>query len=157
MTKPSYYILSQLQESVNRENCAIVKRVVFQLMISESLQPIPEPYLFLCSAADFQMGPSLFRWSDCSAYWSLDPSGTDCLTTEGVSGLGFPSSQMLTGIHAVPWDDSVYAGVRPFQQAKGFDPYLQDAARHLNHPPYRLFLLLIPVNEQQSFVKVDRD
>ncbi|KAJ6484683.1 hypothetical protein C8R45DRAFT_1214711 [Mycena sanguinolenta] len=36
------------------------------------------------------------------------------------------------------WDESVYAGVRQFQHAKGFDPYTQDAARQLNHPLYRL-------------------
>ncbi|KAJ7242169.1 hypothetical protein B0H12DRAFT_958870, partial [Mycena haematopus] len=66
---------------------------------------------------------------NCPAYWSLDPSGTNRLSMEDARLLGFPPFEMLTKIEAVSWDESVYAGVRQFQLAKGFDPYSQDAAR----------------------------
>ncbi|KAJ7203408.1 hypothetical protein B0H12DRAFT_1161854 [Mycena haematopus] len=132
------YIISQLGNSSNHEDYAIVEKVVFRLMISESSQPIPDGYLFLCPLDHFQVGPSLFRWPDCPAYWSLDPLGINRLSMEDAHLLGFPSFEMTTGIQVMYWDESFYAGVRQFQQAKGFDPDSQDAARHLDHPLYRV-------------------
>lgn len=35
------------------------------------------------------------------------------------------------------WDASVYAGLRQFYQAKGFNPDNQDVARYLGHPLYQ--------------------
>ncbi|KAJ6452770.1 hypothetical protein C8R45DRAFT_638009 [Mycena sanguinolenta] len=131
------HILNQLRNSINWEEYGIVQKVVFQLMSS---QPIPEGYLFLCPAEDFQVGPSLFCWPECPAYWSLDPSGTNRLSTEDASLLGFPSFEMITAIRMISWDEIIYAGVRQFQLAKGFHPYSQDTARHLNHPLYRLYM-----------------
>ncbi|KAJ7203410.1 hypothetical protein B0H12DRAFT_480701 [Mycena haematopus] len=132
------HIINRLRNASNHEDYAIVKKVVFQLIISESSQPIPEGYLFLCPATHFQVGPSTFCWPDCPAYWSLDPSGINRLGMEDAHLLGFPSFQMMTGIQVISWDESVYAGVRQFQRAKSFDPYSQDAARHLNHALYQL-------------------
>ncbi|KAJ7732312.1 hypothetical protein B0H16DRAFT_179369 [Mycena metata] len=87
---------------------------------------------------DFQTGPSSFRWSDCPAYWSLDPSGLERLSTEEVAQLGFASFQLSTQLHGCSWNASVYAGLRQFHQAKGFDPDSQDLARHLGYPLYQL-------------------
>ncbi|KAJ6484697.1 hypothetical protein C8R45DRAFT_290444 [Mycena sanguinolenta] len=131
-------ILSRLQRPSNPKDYAVVQKVVFQLIIFKSSQPIPEGYLFLCPAEQFKVGPSIFAWPDSPAYWSLDPSGADRLTMEDARRLGFPSFEMLTGIKTVSWDESVYAGVHHFQWAKGFDPYSQDAARQLGHPLYQL-------------------
>ncbi|KAF7377031.1 hypothetical protein MSAN_00121200 [Mycena sanguinolenta] len=36
------------------------------------------------------------------------------------------------------WASTVYDGLRQFHQAKGFDPYNQDVARHLGHQLYQL-------------------
>ncbi|KAJ7755486.1 hypothetical protein B0H16DRAFT_715739 [Mycena metata] len=36
------------------------------------------------------------------------------------------------------WDASVYAGLRKFHRAKGFDPDSQDVARHLGYPLYQV-------------------
>ncbi|KAJ7476767.1 hypothetical protein FB451DRAFT_247299 [Mycena latifolia] len=36
------------------------------------------------------------------------------------------------------WDESFYSGLRQFHEAKGFDPYSQDVARHLGHQLFQL-------------------
>ncbi|KAJ7446090.1 hypothetical protein FB451DRAFT_791228 [Mycena latifolia] len=36
------------------------------------------------------------------------------------------------------WDTRVYAGLRQFHKAKGFEPCSQDLARHLGHPLFQL-------------------
>ncbi|KAJ7670177.1 hypothetical protein DFH06DRAFT_1373052, partial [Mycena polygramma] len=76
-------------------------------------------------------------WPDCPAYCSLDPSGVERLTTEQAIELEFPTLQFRTQILGKYWDDSVYAGLRKFHQAKGFDPDSQDVARHLGYPLYQ--------------------
>ncbi|KAF7343649.1 hypothetical protein MSAN_01985800 [Mycena sanguinolenta] len=134
----SNYIISQLREPSHYEEYAIVKEVVFELILSKLSQPIPEGYLFLCPRKHFRVGLNLFRWPDCPAYWSLDPSGATRLSTEDARLLGFPSLEMKTTITVKSWDESVYTGLRQFQRAKGFDPFTQDAARYLGYPLYQL-------------------
>ncbi|KAJ7050600.1 hypothetical protein C8F01DRAFT_1178268 [Mycena amicta] len=56
------------------------------------------------------------------------------------------------GVLVVSWDDSVYAGIRKFQRAKGFDPYTQDVARVLEHPLYNL-----PAEDQEFTHVVNED
>ncbi|KAJ6518083.1 hypothetical protein C8R47DRAFT_1232033, partial [Mycena vitilis] len=98
----------------------------------------PVGYLFLCPTADLKTGPSSFHWPACPAYWSLDPSGIARLSTEEAKRLGFPSIQLEKKLCVQSWDASVYAGLRQFHRAKGFDPDSQDVARHLGHPLYQL-------------------
>ncbi|KAJ6459474.1 hypothetical protein C8R47DRAFT_1226611 [Mycena vitilis] len=120
------------------ENYAFIAGVSFDLDISTpSLDP-PKGFLFLSLAEHFQVGPSSFKWPDCPAYWSLDPSGIDRLSTEDATRLGFPSIELSIRISLSSWDASIYAGLRQFHQAKGFDPDSQDVARHLGHPLYQL-------------------
>ncbi|KAJ6462888.1 hypothetical protein C8R45DRAFT_778284, partial [Mycena sanguinolenta] len=71
-------------------------------------------------------------------YWSLDPSGTDRLSPEEATWLGFPSFRLSTSAPGHYWDASVYEGLRQFHQAKGFDSYSQDVARHLGEPLYQV-------------------
>ncbi|KAJ7897369.1 hypothetical protein B0H14DRAFT_2677990, partial [Mycena olivaceomarginata] len=125
------HIISCVSDQCDYEDYAI-------LIISEPSNALPGGYLFLCPAKDFQVGPNLFRWPDCPAYWSLDPSGTNRLTLEDARNAGFPSFDMMTGIQVISWDESVYAGTRQVHEAKGYDPYSQDVARHLGHPLYQL-------------------
>ncbi|KAJ7813028.1 hypothetical protein B0H13DRAFT_2143244 [Mycena leptocephala] len=37
-------------------------------------------------------------------------------------------------VHAVSWDTRVYAGIRQFHQARGFDPHSQEVAAALGYP-----------------------
>jgi hypothetical protein len=64
----------------------------------------------------------------------MDPFGADLLSREDAAKLGFPSLQLCTQIVGYSWDAGVYAGIRQFYQAKGFDPESQDVARHLGQP-----------------------
>ncbi|KAJ7050608.1 hypothetical protein C8F01DRAFT_678646 [Mycena amicta] len=145
----SNYVMNHLHASYNCEDYAVVHQIVFQIMIPTHSQPLPEGYLFLSPDADFEVGPSLFCWPDCPAYWSLDPTGVERLSTKEAEQLGFPAFDLTMGVLAVSWDDSAYTGIRKFQRAKGFDPYTQDAARALEHPLYNL-----PTEVDQQFTHV---
>ncbi|KAJ7111779.1 hypothetical protein C8R44DRAFT_882834 [Mycena epipterygia] len=85
-----------------------------------------------------QTGSTPFRWEDCPAYWSFDPSGGDRLGMEDSTQLGFPSIWWTMEIYGVHWDANVYAGLRQFHQTKGFDPESQDVAQHFGYPLYQL-------------------
>ncbi|KAJ7231520.1 hypothetical protein C8J57DRAFT_1580734, partial [Mycena rebaudengoi] len=99
----------------------------------------PHGYLFLCPLQDLQgNSPSEFRYPACPAYWSLDPSGARRLGSEEAERLGFPSFTLRMTVRTTSWDDIVYAGIREFHQAKGFDPYSQDVARELGYPLFKI-------------------
>lgn len=95
----------------------------------------PTGFLFLCPGEDFEISPSSFRWPECPVYWSRHPSGADTLTGEEA---GFPPIELTSSIHGHYWDTSVYARLRQFYPAKGFDPDGLDVARYLGHPVFRL-------------------
>jgi hypothetical protein len=115
-----------------------VCQALFSIYFSKALEHCPPGYLFVCPAKDLQIGPSSFRLPDCPAYWSLDPSGAERLSTEEAAELGFPSIELTTTIWSRSWDTNVYAALRQFHQGKGFDPDSQDVARHLGYPLYQL-------------------
>jgi hypothetical protein len=112
--------------------------VVFKLEISGTTEEPPAGFLFLCPPKDFKTGPSTYRWPDCPAYWSLDPSGVDWLSVEEATRLGFPTFWCAAEIGGFSWDASVYEGLRKFHLAKGFDPDTQELAWHLGEPLYQL-------------------
>ncbi|KAJ6459477.1 hypothetical protein C8R47DRAFT_1226614 [Mycena vitilis] len=120
------------------EDCGVIHCVYFEVEIAMPTRDPPKGFLFLSLAKHFQVGPSSFKWPDCPAYWSLDPSGVERLSTEDATKLGFPSIELLTRVWVRSWDASIYRGLRQFHQAKGFDPDSQDVARHLGHPLYQL-------------------
>ncbi|KAJ7033914.1 hypothetical protein C8F04DRAFT_1395766 [Mycena alexandri] len=132
------HILSRFHITSNLEDYVLVHRVKFQVTIGSPRKNTPPAYLFRCPTTNFQLGPSSFKWPDCPAYWSLDPSGVRRLSTEEATRLRFPSFQLTTRVHEYSWDTSVYAGLRQFHKAKGFDPDSQDVARHLGCPLYQL-------------------
>ncbi|KAJ6512429.1 hypothetical protein C8R45DRAFT_1152070, partial [Mycena sanguinolenta] len=115
----------------------VSNRVYFELTVSTSEADTPRCFLFLCPVADFRTGKSSLKWPDCPAYWSRDESGAERLTLEDAIRLGFPSFHLYTEVRGYSWDASVYAGIRQFHQAKGFDPNSQDVAQHLRHKLYR--------------------
>ncbi|KAJ7717394.1 hypothetical protein B0H16DRAFT_1897984 [Mycena metata] len=146
------HIFSRLRITSHLDDYAVVYWVGFQITIGDTREDSPPGYLFLCPGTDFQLGPSSFRWPDCPAYWSLDPSGVDRLSSEEVTQRGFPSFQLTTQVHERSWDTSVYAGLRQFHQAKGFDPESQDVARHLGE---RLYKLSREVDSPFAYVEED--
>ncbi|KAJ7835749.1 hypothetical protein B0H14DRAFT_2363225, partial [Mycena olivaceomarginata] len=105
----------------------------------------PRGFLFLCPPEHFRTGQSSVRWPECPAYWSLDPSGVEPLGMENATELGFPSISLSMKIFGWSWDASVYAGLRQFHQAKGFDPDSLDVARHLGHPLCQLVAQMDPL------------
>ncbi|KAF7377075.1 hypothetical protein MSAN_00126000 [Mycena sanguinolenta] len=132
------HVFHHLQIISNFEDYVFVEHICFDLKFSQIMRNPPEGFLFLCPKEDFQTGQSSFCWPVCAAYWSLDPSGVDCLSPEDATRLGFPSFELTIVAQGDYWDSSVYDGLRRFHEAKGFDPYSQDVARHLGYPFFRL-------------------
>ncbi|KAF7337233.1 hypothetical protein MSAN_02275700 [Mycena sanguinolenta] len=75
-----------------------------------------------------------YQWPACPAYWSLDPSGADRLSTEDAKSLGFPAIHIETSVVGKSWDHSVYEGLQRFHEGKGFDPEGREVARRLGCP-----------------------
>ncbi|KAJ6490941.1 hypothetical protein C8R45DRAFT_901311 [Mycena sanguinolenta] len=116
------YVFSRLEITFNLEDYLLMHSIEFEIFASSSGQEPPAGFLFLCPLENFQVTPSSFRWPDCPAYWSLDPSGVKRLSTEEAARLGFPSLELSTRIIGLSWDSSVYAGLRQYLQARAFDP-----------------------------------
>ncbi|KAF7372516.1 hypothetical protein MVEN_00113500 [Mycena venus] len=132
------HIFSCIRFTSNVEDLDLVHSVHFELKLSATEEKPPPGFLFLCPAASFKTGPSSFRWPDIPAYWSLDPSGAERISMNEATQIGFPAIDLTTDIWTRSWDDSVYAGLRHFHQAKTFNPETPDVARHLGYPLYQL-------------------
>ncbi|KAJ7679293.1 hypothetical protein DFH06DRAFT_1415366 [Mycena polygramma] len=135
------HILGRLGITSNLDKYMVVHNVTFWVKVSPSdLALEPEGFLFLAPVIDFQTGPSTFTWPQrFPAYWSLDPEGVNILSMdEATQLLWFPSIKLSVQIAGYSWDDRIYAGLRQFHQAKGFEPDSQDVARHLGQPLYQL-------------------
>ncbi|KAJ7105895.1 hypothetical protein C8R44DRAFT_681332, partial [Mycena epipterygia] len=133
------HIFSRLPSAQRHEDCLLVNGIIYQLSLSVRPENLPEGYLFLCPLEDLRDDDG--RWlpkSECPAYWSLDPSVSQRLSTEEASSVGFPSLNLETYIYSKSWDESVYAALSRFHAGKGFDPNSQDIARHLGKPLYEL-------------------
>ncbi|KAJ6452815.1 hypothetical protein C8R45DRAFT_1223389 [Mycena sanguinolenta] len=120
------YLLNRLHIMSSFEAYAALHSVHFVLSISGPMGDPPTGFLFLCPVQDFQIGPFSFCWPACAAYWSLDPCGTDRLSPEYATGLGFPPFEFLIKVDGYYWDVGVYEGLR------------QDVARHLGIPLYQI-------------------
>ncbi|KAF7364439.1 hypothetical protein MSAN_01105000 [Mycena sanguinolenta] len=127
------YIFSQLKISSNNEDFKLVYWVIFSLEIGQTTQNPPYGYLFLCSPKDFEITP----------------------TDEEASSLGLPSITQRTQVSFFSWDKTVYAGLRKFDESKGFDPESQDLAKELGHPLYEV---CVPTSVATKWnFPVDRD
>ncbi|KAJ7825674.1 hypothetical protein B0H14DRAFT_1284496 [Mycena olivaceomarginata] len=134
------HIFTQLQKTAHSEDYVCVTGINFELQLLPNAcnTDKPDGYLFVCPSEDFRVGPNLFWWPDCPAYWSLDPSGAARLSTEDAKILGFPIIHIETLLWGSSWDSSVYDGLRQFHRGKGFDPDSQEAAIHYGYPLYEL-------------------
>ncbi|KAJ7867318.1 hypothetical protein B0H13DRAFT_2351977 [Mycena leptocephala] len=59
--------------------------------------------------------------------------------------MGFSSIELNTIIYTQNWDADVYAALRQFYRAKGFDPDSQDVARHMGYPLFQLRSVVDPL------------
>ncbi|KAJ7737782.1 hypothetical protein DFH07DRAFT_779222 [Mycena maculata] len=92
----------------------------------------------LCYFATDSDGECSTPKPECPTYWSLDPFDRNRLSTEAANNLGFPTTQFTAEVLVYYWDAGVYAGLRKFQEGKGFDPDSQDVSLHLGYPLYQL-------------------
>ncbi|KAF7353267.1 hypothetical protein MSAN_01514600 [Mycena sanguinolenta] len=134
-------IFAELKETAHIKDYVCIYTVKFTLRIADE-RDIPEGHLFVCPPRDFRAGTephaTLYQWSPCPAYWSLDPSGADRLSTEDARILGFPAIHIETAMEGFSWDRSVYEGLRRFHEGKGFDPDSGEVARQLGYPLYEV-------------------
>ncbi|KAJ7609491.1 hypothetical protein FB45DRAFT_368112 [Roridomyces roridus] len=124
------HIFSSLDIQTNREDYVFLRSVQSIMHFSGSLDHLPPGYLFLCSPDQFAIDPR----SDCPAYWSLDPSGAARLTPEEAARLGFPEFLVDVKIRGLFFTDEVYAGMREFHAAKGYDPDTLGLVKDLGYP-----------------------
>ncbi|KAJ7461442.1 hypothetical protein FB451DRAFT_1404676 [Mycena latifolia] len=132
------HIFNRLGIASNYRDYVLVYRISYKLKLFNNGNSIPSGYLFLCPLADLQSdNPSYFRHPECAAYWSLEPSGVERLGMEAEQ-LGFPAFEFTVNVYACSWDESVYKGIRQFNQGKGFNPDSLDVALELEYPLYQL-------------------
>ncbi|KAJ7679381.1 hypothetical protein DFH06DRAFT_509690 [Mycena polygramma] len=158
------HIFNRLRIKSNLEGYVLMNGIYFEVEISAATKHPRAGFLFLCPKEHFQVGPSTFCWPACPAYWSLDPSGANRLSTDEAMTLGLPAINLSTTVQLYAWDAAVYTGIRRFHEAKGFDPDSQDAARHLGHPLYQLsgeidgpFAHVLPVDDQDANAEEEDD
>ncbi|KAJ7315514.1 hypothetical protein DFH08DRAFT_1039682, partial [Mycena albidolilacea] len=71
-------------------------------------------------------------------YWSLDLSGAERLNKDDARNHGFPDIDLQVRVGGRMWDESVYNGIRQFQEAKGLNPYSDEVALQLGQPFYQV-------------------
>ncbi|KAF7337251.1 hypothetical protein MSAN_02277600 [Mycena sanguinolenta] len=136
-------MFTELEKNVHVEDYVCAGDIQFILRCSPNKRHInPEGYLFVCPAQDLRTGneahANLYQWPACPAYWSLDPSGADCLSTEDAKILGFPTIHIETNVKGCSWDRNVYRGLRRFHEGKGHNPESREVARRLGYPLYEV-------------------
>ncbi|KAF7337275.1 hypothetical protein MSAN_02280000 [Mycena sanguinolenta] len=145
-------IFPELQEVAHVEDYVCIDEVRFALRIANKRHINTEGYLFVCPPQDFRTGTEahadLYRWPDCPAYWSLDPSGVVRLSTEDAGIIGLPAIHIETTLRGSSWDRSVYKGLRRFQEGKGLDSESREVARW---PEYALYEVLRDVDSGVPF------
>ncbi|KAJ6518458.1 hypothetical protein DFH09DRAFT_1048537 [Mycena vulgaris] len=128
------YLFNRLGITSNYDDYVHVHAIRYQVTLTDTGR-IPPGYLCLCPLQDLQSETTSHFWRPaCAAYWSLDPSGAEHMSTEEADELGFPRLKFEMWANGWSWDESVYNGIRQFQQAKGYDPYSRDVARELGYP-----------------------
>ncbi|KAF7353237.1 hypothetical protein MSAN_01511500 [Mycena sanguinolenta] len=140
-------IFAELEEGAHIEDYICIGYLQLSLRIANK-HHIPEGYLFVCPPQDFctntEPHANLYQWPACPAYWSLDPSGADHLSTEDAKNLGFPAIHIETRMLGSSWDCSVYEGLRRFHEGKGYDPESREVARRLGYPLFEVLRDPVP-------------
>ncbi|KAF8214578.1 hypothetical protein K438DRAFT_1562395, partial [Mycena galopus ATCC 62051] len=103
------------------------------------IENLPPGYLFLCPLAELETDiAGCFAIPDCTAYWSIDPSGAERLSVEEARTLGLPEIHSWMEVWGNCWDSSAYDGICQFHKCKGFHPYSQDVAIELGYPLFQV-------------------
>ncbi|KAK6996461.1 hypothetical protein R3P38DRAFT_1962222 [Favolaschia claudopus] len=151
------HIFKRLNVESDFHRYAILDEISFNITLDDPEDTTfndPQGYLLLCPTRDLKLGSNSFQWSECPAYWSLDPCGMEQLTPDGARELGFPTIVTETQAHFLSWDGIVYRGLCEFHRGKGFDSESLDVAIHLNAPLYELFSdeppIVVEDNETES-------
>ncbi|KAJ6576916.1 hypothetical protein DFH09DRAFT_1450478 [Mycena vulgaris] len=132
------YVFNRLQNISNYADYVFVEHIRYSIALPVT-GSIPAAYLFLCPLQDFHADIPLHFWRpECPAYWSLDLSGAERLSTEEAEGLGFPRLELKMELWGSSWDETVYTGIREFHKGKGYDPYSQDVARALGYALFQV-------------------
>ncbi|KAJ7623827.1 hypothetical protein B0H17DRAFT_1289410 [Mycena rosella] len=112
------HIFKTLKTTSNHEEYAIADQLDYEMELTRSADIVPAGYLFLCPLKEFQSdGPN---------------------RSEEAENLGFPSIKLKMVVYLEAWDARVYEGLRRFHEGKGFDPYSQEIARHMEYPLFQL-------------------
>ncbi|KAF7331347.1 hypothetical protein MKEN_00012400 [Mycena kentingensis (nom. inval.)] len=119
-----------------RERYALVENIHVDVgflpnAASESLNA----YCFLAPASTVFQPDNLIA---SVAYWSMDPTGNERLSTADARRLGLPELSISAYIQGTKYPDAFYDEIDAFHRAKGFDPDSADVARHLGLPVFEL-------------------
>ncbi|KAF7353220.1 hypothetical protein MSAN_01509800 [Mycena sanguinolenta] len=149
-------IFVELEEDAHIGDYVCIGYVGFSLRITDE-RDIPDGYLFVCPPRDFRTTcteayANLYQWPACPAYWSLDPSGADRLSTEDARILGFPTIHIETLMIGKSWDQSIYEGLRRFHESKGFNPESREVARRLGYPLYEVLSDRVPFPAREGHI-----
>ncbi|KAF8214543.1 hypothetical protein K438DRAFT_881727 [Mycena galopus ATCC 62051] len=135
----AYHIFNSLNIKSNLDDYFLVNNMRSCLHLLGPIENLPPGYLFLCPLAEFETDlPECFTIPDCTAYWSVDPSGAERLSADEARTLGLPEIHSRTEVLIKYWDCSDYDGICQFHKAKGFDPYSQDVAIELGYPVFQV-------------------
>ncbi|KAF7337268.1 hypothetical protein MSAN_02279300 [Mycena sanguinolenta] len=149
------HIFAKLQGVAHAKDYVCINEVGFILRITNKPN-IPDGYLFVCPPEDLRTNTephaNLYRWPACAAYWSLDPSGADRLTTEDAKNLGFPTIHIETVMYGSSWECSIYKGLRRFHEGKGFDPESREVARRLGYPLFEVLSDQVPFPAREAWI-----
>ncbi|KAF8214541.1 hypothetical protein K438DRAFT_881556 [Mycena galopus ATCC 62051] len=133
------HIFNSLNIKSNFEDYVFVERIRSCLHLLGPIENLPPSYLLLCPMVEFETDlPGCFVIPDCTAYWSVDPSGAERLSAEEARTLGLPDIDSWMEVGVRYWDSSVYDRICQFHEAKGFDPYSQDMAIELGYPLFQV-------------------
>ncbi|KAK6996394.1 hypothetical protein R3P38DRAFT_1961090 [Favolaschia claudopus] len=133
------HIFKKAGVTANLGQYCMVDVIWFIIKLVGNHETTPKGYLWICPVENFQRAPLSFGWPECPAFWSLDSSGSQRLNMDQALQLGFPTVKFSTTIRGLFRNHRVYAGLREFHEAKGFDPYSQEIALHLGDPLYQLW------------------
>ncbi|KAJ7504817.1 hypothetical protein B0H11DRAFT_1979502 [Mycena galericulata] len=119
------YIFRQYPITANYDKYTAVSSIEYLLTFLDTWETHPtleihlEGYLFPCPLDGLKSEDGAFIEPECLGYWSPDAYGWEIVWTTS-------------------WNELVYAGLRQFHDGKGFNPYSQGVALHLEYPLYEL-------------------
>ncbi|KAJ7253585.1 hypothetical protein C8J57DRAFT_627068 [Mycena rebaudengoi] len=133
----SNHVLSRLGIASKHDDYGLVQSLDYEITFPQRSSQAPNGYLFLCPLLDMQtVDGTQFRHPECHSYWTFDPSGVERLSDNAAASHGFPSASLTVQAWTVSWDETAYAALRKFQEAK-YDIAGHESPESLDVPRYR--------------------